>query len=63
MPGLAIEYRKSPSKGGVWFVRKYQSGNPKQPYIYNRIGAADDANQADGTSFFSYEQAVKAATE
>jgi len=28
MPGLAIEYRKSPSKGGVWFVRKYQSGNP-----------------------------------
>ncbi len=60
-PGLAIGYRKSESLGGIWFARKHNEGTTQ--YTFHRIGAADDANEANNATFFSYEQAVKVAEQ
>ena len=60
-PGLAVGYRKSASLGGVWFARKYREGTKQ--YDSYRIGLADDANEANNATFFSYEQAAQKAQE
>jgi hypothetical protein len=60
-PGLAIGYRKSESLGGVWFARRHQPNTTR--YTFHRIGAADDASEANNATFYSYEQAVQKALE
>jgi integrase len=59
-PGLAVTYRRSKSlPAGNWFARKHREGTTK--YDFYPIGAADDVQPANGTTVFSYEQAVREA--
>jgi integrase len=59
-PGLHIGYRKlkgrkgRPAVAGTWVARHYVGG---QSYVLEKIGAADDFSDADGTIILSFAQA------
>lgn len=55
--GLHLGYRRT-KKGGSWLVRRY-IGN--EDYSQNRIGSADDFQDADGLATFDYNGAIKDA--
>jgi integrase len=59
-PGLHIGYRKlkgrkgRPAVAGTWVARHYVGGGS---YVVEKIGAADDFSDADGTIILSFAQA------
>ena len=57
--GLAIGYRKG-KRGGVWVVRKLID---KDQYTYDRLGFADDRQDANDVDILSYTQAHRKALE
>jgi hypothetical protein len=57
--GFHLGYRRL-SSGGTWIARRFaQDGR----YRENRLGVADDTQDADGVSVLDYSQAQKAARE
>lgn len=56
--GLAIGYRKG-AKGGVWLCRRLVEGK----YLWDRIGTADDHQDANGLDVLDYKQAHYKALE
>lgn len=54
--GRSIGYYRGRT-GGVWLLREYIGGTHR----WRRLGRADDVNEADGTTVFSFTDAVRAA--
>ena len=55
--GFHLGYRRL-SSGGTWIARRFAQGGH---YRENRLGVADDTQDADGVSVLDYSQAQKAA--
>jgi integrase len=58
--GLHLGYRKLAGGTGTWVARHYVG---EQSYAVEKIGAADDFSDADGTAIFDYWQAQAKARE
>jgi integrase len=61
--GLHLGYRKR-SGGGTWVARRRREKAPGEagsPYEENRLGLADDLQDADGVAILSFHQAQAAA--
>jgi integrase len=70
--GLHLGYRKprgrkgKPAVSGKWVLRRYvedqkSKNDQRQPYILEKIGIADDFDDADGVAILSFDQAQEEA--
>lgn len=58
-PGLFLGYRRT-DRGSSWIARTLRATGAKA-YVEQRIGAADDYQDADGVAVLTYRQAIKRA--
>jgi len=57
--GRSIGYHRDQRGGGSWWLRDYVGG----AYRKQRLGRADDVNEADGATILSFTDAVRAALQ
>lgn len=60
-PGIALGYRKGSSSGGSWIVKMRNAGSAARRQ--ERLGAADDIIEADGTNILTFWQAQERSHE
>ena len=53
--GLTLGYTRNRRSAGSWIVRRFANGR----YVHERIGVADDYDEADGVVVLSWSDAVK----
>lgn len=58
-PGKSLGYIRREAGPGAWIVREWNAGR----YATRIIGMADDLGRADGRDVFTFEQALRKATE